>query len=318
MNPPVTAIDVALLRAEQCLESRDLEGARRAYEYVIQQAPHCLEAVEGLADLLLHDLAELQAADEMYQRAIALAPNEGPEKYFNYAELLSQTDPLKAEEVYLRGTQVAQFPGDAKGVGEAFVALAELFLDQRSEEDEAPAKCRHYLTQAREAYGTAGCHSAELERVSALFLYRAGDVEAATAHALRSAVYLDETAEEDQPTLAARLGLVRLLMQVGELATAWRLALDLHTGDGTDAETFDVLAEIRMRDDDPAHAMDILRYAETQLAGLGNPDGVEQLGESIAEVRTALQERGIAYDYERPLDYDPLCLPGSGEEEETA
>ena len=295
----MNAIDVALLRADQCMEVHDFENARRAYEYAVGACPECLDAVEGLADLLLHEFGDVEGAQIMYERALVLAPNSGPEKFFNYGELLSHTYPHRAEGVYLQGIAVAVLPNDAKATAEAFVALAELYLDTLSDKDRASQSCEAYLLRAHDAFSSAGILSAELERVKAMAAHKNGELEKAQGHALRCVEYLEETKEEDLPTFGARMDLVKVLIACRQLETAWHLALDLHVSDAANIDVFEILAEIRLLDNDPRHAMDILRYCSDSLEG-------SDVSAAMASVAHQMQSLAMEYDYEAPLTYDPL------------
>ena len=206
-NSSTLGVGEARAFAEDCLKNEKFDEAKRAYEYIILQEPTCHETMEALADLFQYEFGDFKEAQKYYEKAILLSPENGAEKYMNYAELLCQvpsTTPMRKQ----RGSQPQRTPEalfqkgidlceklakdlntesrdsaveEARKAVQGVVALIEYFLSKWEKNDAAiglkqkiptqqhGVKITNLLEYAERLAETYECSRTEIARLSALY-----------------------------------------------------------------------------------------------------------------------------------------------------
>merc|ERR1712130_736572 len=114
-----------------------------------QEADHP-RALEMTGNLLL-ELGEVEKAQQCMGRAIVISPDVGHTKYMTAAQLFPGTH---SRDLYLKGIELLHtLPSTAETKAElstAHVALAELFMTDLCDEEEAAAEARKHINLATE------------------------------------------------------------------------------------------------------------------------------------------------------------------------
>lgn len=147
---PIAAVSASELvdSAEDHMERFELEDARVMLDSALIKEPDNERALELSATLLL-EMGDMESARNVLQRAIDLRPDQGHVKFLNMAQLCSGAE---ACSLYKQGISIMEC--DVSGadhrrdISSAFCSLAELYMTDLCDEQDAETTCRNYIDRA--------------------------------------------------------------------------------------------------------------------------------------------------------------------------
>jgi len=143
-------VDELLDKAAELMEEYKYDLAQKFCQRALEQEADHPRALEMTGNLLL-ELGEVEKAQHCLGRAIVVCPEVGHSKYMTAAQLFPGT---QSRDLYLKGIEVLHtLPSTAETKSElstAHVALAELFMTDLCDEEEAAAEAKRHINLATE------------------------------------------------------------------------------------------------------------------------------------------------------------------------
>ncbi|KAL6051579.1 Tetratricopeptide repeat domain containing protein [Balamuthia mandrillaris] len=216
------SVEDLLRKAEDLLGQCQWELAQKFYTKALELAPENAQALAGLGGLML-EAGELEVAQELLTRSVALEPDRDPEKYFNLAQLLVGLDSITC---FSRGIQLLIAQRAAKlengeevhelnrQISTAYCSAAEIYLTDACFEENAESECGRLLEEAQKYDNT----DPEVYQLLASYKLSQGNVKEA-AEALSHSYSLWSAAAE-LPSYEFRTNAAKLFLEVGNNATA--------------------------------------------------------------------------------------------------
>lgn len=319
--------ETLLALAQNAVDVNNLRAACEFYEVALQQSPNDINVLEAYAEIMLHYVQDSGRAEQMLRHAINVAPNEGYVKYLNLAQLINGTEAVlcykKAyaiiKQEMSRTAKKKKRANFERELASCLCAVAELYLTDLCDEEDAEANCEAAITEAKRVCD----RSIEVHQLEASL--RLSQVRPEDAlQSLRSAVALThKLSEEYQPTYESKVELAKLLMQVDH-TEAFQFLLEVLQLNDTNAYVWFLMGEtarLRKRYHDSAR---LLKHART-VATIANA-GDEALAEIDNTIRLLIEEIGgeqavaaIPYmDSKNPIEFlepeegDEVHNPGDG------
>ena len=152
------SIEDILNKAEQFVEEYNYDMAQKFLQRALEINSDHPRALEMTASLLL-EAGQVEQAKQCLGRAITVLPNQGHAKYFSLAQLFSGQESL---DVYKQGIlilqdmlpQLDQESSEAKEsrkeLSNSFCSVAELYMTDLCDNDEAEAECSRCVEKATE------------------------------------------------------------------------------------------------------------------------------------------------------------------------
>jgi len=152
------SIDDLLDQAEHSVEEYNYEMAQKYLERALEINSDHPRALEMTASLLL-EAGQVEQAKQCLGRAITVLPNQGHAKYFSLAQLFSGQESL---DIYKQGILLlqdvlSQLDTDSneakdarKELSNSFCAVAELYMTDLCDKEEAEAECSRCVEKATE------------------------------------------------------------------------------------------------------------------------------------------------------------------------
>jgi len=152
------SIDDILNQAERSIEEYNYDMAQKFLQRALEMNSDHPRALEMTASLLL-EAGQVEQAKQCLGRAITVLPNQGHAKYFSLAQLFSGQESL---DIYKQGililqdvlSQMDQESSEAKEarkeLSNSFCAVAELYMTDLCDKEEAEAECSRCVEKATE------------------------------------------------------------------------------------------------------------------------------------------------------------------------
>jgi len=242
-KPPLT-VQECLDKAKNALDAYNIDEAFRLCNSALQLEPGNVSALETMGTILC-EKGNLKSAKENFERAVALCPEKGYEKYMSLAQLVEGEESVKyftkglelmekLKDDIIKGEEEEEVQGAAalpssspmakleelqSDISRGHISVAEIYLTDLCEVEDAPTVCKHHLDKAIQSKPS----SPEAHQLLASWCIsmmedeEEGDDRFGEAkHAIKTAValwlpqYQKATAEEeedddDSPTAAASL-----------------------------------------------------------------------------------------------------------------
>lgn len=233
-----------LVAAEEAVALFDLEAAEAILKRVLKEHPENTTAMDMLAELYLQ-LGRQDKAKPLLEKSIAQKPGYDPKdikssstKWMYYAQIVEGQAAVKSYqkgiEVLQSELAVAKTQMDETAVatvstqiGNAYAAIAEIFITDLCFEDDAMTRCEAAIAAALRVCK----NSLEVWQVAAnlrLCQKRSVDAKAALMNCLKIIESLERDAMDDGtkagPPYQTRVGVLKMLIEVGMGAEAKALA----------------------------------------------------------------------------------------------
>uniref|UniRef100_A0A1E1X514 Uncharacterized protein n=1 Tax=Amblyomma aureolatum TaxID=187763 RepID=A0A1E1X514_9ACAR len=158
------SVDDLLTQMESCINELQYDQAREFGETALKMAPDNLKVLDSLTGLLL-EMGDPASAFELLQRMVHLEPDQGFRKYLSLGQL---TDGKESLAHYGKGVQLLcdllQKQHDSAAASEecsgtelnralssAYCAMAEIYMTDCCDEDDAEAQCAELVQKSIEA-----------------------------------------------------------------------------------------------------------------------------------------------------------------------
>lgn len=297
--PPIDMSDPAALCAEaqarvDCL---DLDSAIGLYEQALDLDASCLPALNGLADACL-ETGEREQAVAALQRSVELAPHGDAERYMNLGQLCEGAEALGWFErgvAILRAALAERSTAEgAHALAAALCAVAEVFLTDRCDDDDAEARCEALAEEAVALVAPLAeqtlCEPYVTLASLRMSQQRDDDARAAlvTARAIISAA-----PEEEPPPFDVRMSCAKLLMEVGSAAEALEILQELRLEHEDSLELWYITGAAALQAGEPQLALDeaaaACDFAQSDACPAEEREWLEQLMELREEAAAAVQ-----------------------------
>jgi len=195
-----------------------MEAALALLEKAHEQFPDNNDVVETFGELLCEMCDE--RAPEIMQRSIELAPEEGSSKYLYMAQISSGEEAVNYAR---KGIELMQKDSttDPEEVSRAFCIIAESYMTDLCDEEDAQEQCESSLKAALEAAATFEAHAS-----MAMFQKIIGDMDCANKHC-NACVEMCKVEDEDAvPDYDARLAFSRTLVDMDRAPEAVEFILE--------------------------------------------------------------------------------------------
>ena len=273
------------------------------------QFPDNPDVLEAYAEVLVHYSGQPDRAKQLLRHAIELAPNEGHLKYVNLAQLHEGAEAMSMYEQALRVLRHDLAHTRPRNEREALkrqissvrCAMAELFLTDLCDLDEAEDECEKAVAEALELWSD----NVEAHHLKAsLRISQERNDEA--LESLRVAVRTLKTlGEEDMPTYETQVELGKLLMQTSP-RDAFPYLLDVLQLNDTNAYVWFLLGEtarMRQKYNDSAR---LLRRARI-LVSSTNTEALRDIDQAIRVLVSEMGEEAVSrvphMDEPNPIDF---------------
>merc|ERR1712142_959183 len=175
-KPPVT-VQECLDKAKNALDAYNTDEAYRLCTSALQLEPDNVSALETMGTILC-ERRNLKSAKEHFERAVTLCPEKGYAKYMSLAQLVEGEDSVKhfkkglelmesqkdkiikgedeeEEEVQGAGalpstSPMAKLEELQSDISRGHISVAEIYLTDLCEADDAASVCKHHLDKAIE------------------------------------------------------------------------------------------------------------------------------------------------------------------------
>lgn len=189
------SVDDLLSHMESCINELQYDQAKKFGETALKMAPDNLKLLDTLSSLLL-EMGDSAGAFELLQRMVHLEPDQGFRKYLSLGQL---TDGKESLAHYGKGAQLLcdflQKQHDSavsseessgtelnRALSSAYCAMAEIYMTDCCDEDDAEARCADLVQKSIEA----DLSNPEAFQVQASFLLVKQEHEAAKEAMQRS------------------------------------------------------------------------------------------------------------------------------------
>jgi len=175
-KPPAT-VDECLDKAKNALDAYNIDDAFRLCNSALQLEPDHLPALETMGTILC-ERGNLKSAQEKFERAVALSPDKGYAKYMSLAQLVEGEESVKhfkkgielmeslkdkiikgededEQEVQGAGalpstSPMAKLEDLQSDISRGHISVAEIYLTDLCEAEDAASVCKHHLDKAIE------------------------------------------------------------------------------------------------------------------------------------------------------------------------
>lgn len=207
MAAVMSDVDYAALlkRAEEAIDEVNLEAAALLYEEALLERPDDVKVIDALGEIA-YLMGDHDRAEELFCKSAEVSPGTGYSKWMHLGQLYEGAEAVVAYKkgVELLAAQLAALPADAaerprlqRELSDAYNAVAELYMTDLCDEDDAEGTASACAERAVEADGD----NPEAHRVLAnvrMCQKRPGDAapHLSKAVALCEALYPEEDAED--------------------------------------------------------------------------------------------------------------------------
>lgn len=303
-------MDVAtfLALAQGALNEGNIRAACEFYEAALAKTPDSVDTLEAYAEVFTHYMQEPERARQLLLHAVQVAPDEGHVKFLNLAQLSSGHAALGFYQHALRVARRAQTNSVnfelAREISGINCAMAELYLTDLCDEDDAPARCEELVEESIRCCD----RNVEAFQTRASLKLSQGLADEARDDLLRAVTICKHLPEDDMPPYEAQIELGKLLMQVDPCHAFHFLLLVLNVDDSNPYVWFLLgeTARLRSRFNDSAR---LLRRSRAMISIMNNGDE-EALGDIDQAIRALVDEMGGAeaasavpnLDHPNPID----------------
>ncbi|KNC54692.1 TPR domain-containing protein [Thecamonas trahens ATCC 50062] len=291
--------------AEACMAGMKPDAALKFVLRARDEAPDSVAVLELLGEVML-EVGDATNAIEAFKRAIEVAPEGGsPARFMYMGQLSAGSD---AVSYYSRGVAIMQqelaaveAAGNEVEAGElrrqisnAFVSMADIYLTDACEEDNAESECERLLQLAVETDETnyEALQSVASMRISQC---RNDDAEAAldASANLWSALPIDE-----KPSSELQIAAAQLYMELKSYDKALQVLASALEIDQASVEAWFLAAICEMSTDQWDSAAEHLLRARTIASALNvrDKDFDEALNQRLAETQAALEASGLSME----------------------
>jgi tetratricopeptide (TPR) repeat protein len=211
-------VDTMMVLAEHALQEGNHAAACEFFESALHREPHNIDVLEAYGEVMFHHVHDNERARTLFVHSVEVSPDVGHVKFLNLAQL---SDGAEAVACYdnacrvLRAELTRCKTADARdetnrALCEAKTALAELYLTDLCDEENAEQRCEaalnealRYCRESVEVHQTLGSLRLSQERC-----------EEALASLLQANELTYELDEAQQPSYESKVELGKLLMQV--------------------------------------------------------------------------------------------------------
>jgi len=176
-KPPLT-VQECLDKAKNALDAYNVDEAFRLCNSALQMEPENVSALETMGTILC-ERGNMKAAKENFERAVTLCPDKGYAKYMSLAQLVEGEESVKHfkkglelmesqkdkiikgeddEEEEVQGacampstSPMAKLEELQSDISRGHISVAEIYLTDLCEAEDAPTVCKHHLDKAIEA-----------------------------------------------------------------------------------------------------------------------------------------------------------------------
>lgn len=173
-RPPMTVKD-CLEKAKDALDAYNIEEAFRFCGYALEMEQDNVTALETMGTILC-EKGNMKLAKEKFERAVTLEPEKGYPKYMSLAQLVEGEESVKyfkkgielmekQKDKIIRGEEDEEIEGAAampstspmaqleelqSDISRGHISVAEIYLTDLCEAEDAPTVCKHHLDKAVE------------------------------------------------------------------------------------------------------------------------------------------------------------------------
>jgi len=310
---PSYSVDELLDKAAELIEEYKYDLAQKFCQRALEQEADHPRALEMTGNLLL-ELGEVEKAQHCLGRAIVISPEIGHTKYMTAAQLFPGT---QSRDLYLKGIELLHaLPSSAETKAElstAHVALAELFMTDLCDEEEAAVEARKHINFATEVDPS----NPEGWQALASFLLVLGESEEAGVAMERSlSLWLPQhtawaaTGEGEQTNLSydTRLASVKVLLDLEQFDKAAEILDSLLEEDNEVVAAWYLHGWLNYLRNDPDFHGNVRHYLKrAQQVHVMSPTDDEAMMEHIKELLTEVGEEEVEEAVEEggsnPLEY---------------
>lgn len=284
-----------------------MEVASGLLEKAVEQFPDNLEILETYGELLCEMCDE--RAPEVLQRLIKLVPEDGSSKYLYMAQICSGEEAVGYAQKGIK--LMKQDPTtDPEALSRAFCIIAEAYMTDLCDEENAQEMCESSLKSALEAAAIFEAHAS-----MAMFQKIIGDMDCANKHCNVCVEMCKASTEEteaddeeaDSPDYDARLAFSRTLVDMDRAAEAVEIVLEpLLQENEEDVNLWYLLGYANIVAKDPCAALECWEHAKRVSRVEGSKDmwkePLSELRQRIEKVAEAEGDGGMDEEDEAEME----------------
>lgn len=283
--------------AEACNDSLDVLSAVSLYQRALELDGGCLLALNGLAEACL-ETGDRDQAVAALRRSVELAPDGDASRYMNLGQLAESDEALGWFE---RGVSILRAAYGAKksvehahALATALCAVAEVFLTDRCDDDDAEARCQAMAEEAVALVAPLAQQTLCEPYVTLASLRMSQQRDDDACAALKTATAIITDAPEDAPApMDVRMACAKMLMEVGEALEALDLLQMLRLEHEDSLELWYITGAAALQADEPQLALEeasaACDFAQSEACPEEERGWLEQLMELREEARAAAQ-----------------------------
>ncbi|KCV69740.1 hypothetical protein H696_04144 [Fonticula alba] len=313
-------VEKLLERTQIYLDRFDFSSALRYVSAAISKEPDNIHALELQAAALL-ELGEVDQAFQVLKKCVDISPTTGHDKFLTLGQLHAGHEALgffrRGVEVLQSDLQIAPaeyHPGLIRQLSSAFCTMAEIYLTDCCDDDDAEQQCVTLVEQAIQADPTnpeaflmqcslrisqedpSGAGAA-LDQCLSLWYVPTINQEANNASDEGAddpdggALEVDSAHHADLPAFELRMQAVKLLLELGRHEVGLDIAEQLISEDDEVIGVWYLAGWAAYLLGDLPHALEFLTQALTLYKTLGSDE--EELLEHATELVAELQSKGV-------------------------
>jgi len=164
---PKYTVDQLLDKAEEYIDTFEFELAQRFCQRALEQEVDNVRALETSGTLMM-EVGQTEQAKACFGRAVELSPDEGHSKYMYLGQLFTGSDAISffrkgvsimEDNIKKQGEQAAgagfcEGEVTCRDISNAHCSIAEIYLTDACDEEDADVQCKAYLERALQADST--------------------------------------------------------------------------------------------------------------------------------------------------------------------
>jgi len=197
-----------LEQAQECMNSlpEDVDGAVRKFTRALQLYPNNADVVEAFGEFLCLQGC-VDEAREFLNKAILLRPTQNPAKYFYLGQMANGREALR---YFQDGLSIQDPDGKVSARISAFCSIAELFMTDLCDEDDAQQNVEKALTEALQL----DANSVEANTSAAMYRKVIGELDVAKDHCKKAIQAMSGINLDELPCSEIRTGLCKVMIDL--------------------------------------------------------------------------------------------------------
>lgn len=233
-----------LEQAQECMNSlpEDVDGAIKNFTRALQLYPNNADVVEAFGEFLCLQGC-VNEAREFLNKAILLRPAQCPAKYFYLGQMTSGREALS---YFQDGLSIEDPDGKVPARISAFCSIAELFMTDLCDEEDAQQNVEKALTEALQL----DADSVEANTSAAMYRKVIGELDVAKDHCKKAAQALSATELDEQCSSEIRASLCKVMIDLSMTEEVQPLLQNLLDEDEEDVNALYMVCCTHLADQD--------------------------------------------------------------------